>query len=89
MNICQFFLFLHLVSRIMSSANPNSHITGKTQIHFVKLSLSLSLFEKNELYNYYQVQNTDVFVCRALFRRGGKGSRKFRPEAEIVKPKAL
>jgi len=28
MNICQFFLFLHLVSRIMSSANPNSHITA-------------------------------------------------------------
>ena len=29
------------------------------------------ILKKNELYNYYQIRNTDVFVSRALYQRGG------------------
>ena len=28
--------------------------------------------------------NTNIFVGRSLFQRGGRGSRKFQPEAEIL-----
>ena len=43
----------------------------------------VQLFE-NKLYDYEKVRFTNVFVSRALFQTGGEGSRKFRPEAEIL-----
>ena len=33
--------------------------------------------------DYYWVQNTDVFSVGPFFKEGGRGSRKFRLEADI------
>ena len=41
-------------------------------------------FEETELYQYYQIQNTDIFVGRAHFLREGKWYRKFWPKIEIL-----
>ena len=64
----RFFIFFYHWITSWTSSNQLSFILSSCPMILLQLLLT----------------NTNIFVGRSLFQRGGRGSRKFQPEAEIL-----